>query len=42
LVYFNGVNTLGGSVHTINKTEALVVAIIKVGLEANSVKTSTW
>jgi hypothetical protein len=42
LVYFDGVNILGGSVHTINKTEALVVAIKKVGLEANSVKTIRW
>jgi len=42
LVYVDDVNILGGSVHTINKTDALVVAIKKVGLEVNSVKTSSW
>jgi hypothetical protein len=37
MVYADGVNILGGSVHTIEKnTEALVVAIKEIGLEVNA------
>jgi len=41
LVYVNDADILGGRVHNVNKTEALVVAIKENGLELNSVKTST-
>jgi hypothetical protein len=40
LVYFDDVNTLGGSVHTIKKNaEALVAASKEIGLEVNVDKT---
>jgi len=40
LVYADGVNTMGGSLHTIKKnTEALVVASKETGLEVNADKT---
>ena len=40
LVYADGVNMLGGSVHTLKEsTEALVAASKKSGLEANADKT---
>ena len=42
LVYVNDANILGGRVHHVDKTEALVVAIKENRLEVNSVKTSTW
>jgi len=39
LVYADEVNTLGGSVHTIEEnTDALVVAAKDIGLEVNAVK----
>jgi hypothetical protein len=42
LVYADGVNILGGSVHAIKKnTEALVVASKEIGLEVNAEKI-TW
>jgi len=41
LVYADGVNILGGSVHTVKKnTEALVVTRKEIGLEANADKTT--
>jgi len=39
LLVYSDVNILGGSVHTIKKTEALVVARKENGLEANADKT---
>jgi hypothetical protein len=40
LVYADDVNVLGGSIHNIRKhTEALVIAIRKISLEANAEKT---
>jgi hypothetical protein len=40
LVYADDDNILGGSIHTIRKnTEALVIAITEIGLEANAEKT---
>jgi hypothetical protein len=40
LVYVDEVNTLGGSIHTIEKnTEALIVASKEIGLEVNADKT---
>ena len=42
LVYADDINTLGGSVHTIKNTEALVVASKETGLEVNADKLSTW
>jgi hypothetical protein len=34
-VYADDVNILGGSVHTVKKTEALVVTNVVIGLEVN-------
>jgi hypothetical protein len=43
LVYANDVSILGGSIQTIKKnTEAVVVAIKEIVLEANVDKTRTW
>jgi len=39
LVYVDAVNILGGSVHTIKKTEFLVIASKEIGLEVNADKT---
>jgi len=39
LVCADDVNILGGSVHAIRKTEALIVASKEIGLEANADKT---
>ena len=39
LVYANDVNILGGSVHTVKETVALVAASRKIGLEVNADKT---
>jgi hypothetical protein len=40
LIYADGVNILGGGIHTVNKnTEALVVASKETGLEVNADKT---
>ena len=40
LVYADDVNILGGSIHAVKKdTDALVVASMETGLEANAVKT---
>jgi hypothetical protein len=40
--YADGVNILGGSVHTVeNNTDALVVASKETGLEVNAVNIST-
>jgi hypothetical protein len=33
------VNTLGGSIHTINSTEVLALTIKEIGLEVNADKT---
>jgi hypothetical protein len=42
LVYADGINILGGSLHTIKEnTEALVVACKETGLDVTAVKTST-
>ena len=39
LVYTDGVNVLGGSVHTVNKNTGFVVASKEIGLAANAEKT---
>ena len=39
LVYAHDVYILGGSVHTVKKAEALVVATKEIGLEVNADKT---
>jgi len=39
LAYADDVNILGGSVHAINNTEALVVASKETGLKGNADKT---
>jgi hypothetical protein len=39
LVYVDGVNILGGSVHTIKRTESLLIASKEIGLEVNADKT---
>jgi len=40
LVYFDDVNILGGSVHTMRKNaDALVVASNEIGLKVNAIKT---
>ena len=40
LAYADGVNTLGGSIHTVKENaEALVVATEEIGLEVNADKT---
>jgi len=43
LVYAHEVNTTGGSIHTIKKTEeALGVASMEIGLEVDAQKTASW
>jgi hypothetical protein len=42
LVYANDVNMLGGSVHAIKKTKALLVDSKEAGLEVNGGNLCTW
>jgi hypothetical protein len=43
LLYFDDVNILGRSEHTIKKNaEALIVASNEIGLKVNELKLSTW